>query len=412
MTSIDVGAERINMSEQGYMGEQSDLAHVHGGRPTVEAHILVCRDCGNTVFVEHKLTKNAVVRKCSDCGSRVSVQGSVALARVASTEAAFARMERRIDPDPEAGRKRKASASADDGESDTEQVEGVETKEVEDPWGYLRFAIPGQRMAEVDRILETYRVQYLGNKEMRGQRWQGIALCNMLVEWASGAEMWAMRIVDTVRQTVALEAARVESEEGRKLPTRRATRLAVSVRDKLLEGLGKMPGGEDEDPEALPTEQFEEAARVNVERAVEKAEQAEAEAADERVFDDGALLDAMRMARDDLPDYQRHLMHVGGPEKLKEFMAMHERSGGFLLRVRGDERTKTKGGARPEGYLWLAEDLSEQLDLGVAYDDIVDDAFPQPDLEVVELVPADYGTTPDDAWEMPPMARARERMEL
>jgi DNA-directed RNA polymerase subunit RPC12/RpoP len=399
------------MSEQGYMGEQSDLAHVHGGLPTVEAHILVCRDCGNTVFVEHKLTRNAVVRKCSDCGSRVSVQGSVALARVASLEAAFARTERRIDPDPEAGRKRKG-AEVEDSEG-TDATEAGTTPAIEAPrYDYLRFSVPVDMKAHIERILEIYRVEHLDGVEMRGQRWQGTALCNIVADYEAGAEQWAIRIVDTVRQTVALEAARVEAEEGRKLPTRRATRLAVAVRDKLLEGLGKMPGGEDVDPDALPTAPFEEAARINVERAVEKAEQAEAEAADERVFDDGALLDAMRMARDDLPDYQRHLMHVGGPEKLKEFMAMHERSGGFLLRVRGDERTKTKGGARPEGYLWLAEDLSEQLDLGVAYDDIVDDAFPQPDLEVVELVPADYGTTPDDAWEMPPMARARERMEL
>lgn len=398
-------------AENGFMGQESALTHEHGGRPTVEAHILVCRDCGNTFFVEHKLTKNAVVRKCSDCGSRVSVQGSVALARVASTEAAFARMERRIDPDPEAGRKRKGVPVADVGGED--EFEAGATPAIDAPrYDYLRFSVPADMKAHIERILEIYRVEHLDNVEMKGQRWQGTALCNILADYEAGAESWAIRVVDTVRQTVALEAARVESEEGRKLPTRRATRLAVATRDKLLEGLGRMPGGEDVDPEALPTEPYEEAARINAERAAEKVEQALAEAEDERILDDGALLDALRMARDELPEYTRHSMHVGGPERLREFVAMHERAGGFLLRVRGDVRTKTMGGARPEGYVWMAEDLSEQLDLGVSYDDIVDDAFPQPDLEVVELVPADYGATPEDEWEMPSLARARERLEL
>lgn len=396
---------------QGYMVEPRE-DNVHAGKPTVEAHILVCRDCGNTFFVEHKLTKNAVVRKCSDCGSRVSVQGSVALARVASTEAAFARTERRIDPDPEAGRKRKAASTREEAD-DAEEAEVQASADVEAPrYDYLRFSVPVDMKAHIERVLEIYRVEHLGNMEMKGQRWQGTALCNIVADYESGAEPWAIRVVDTVRQTVALEAARVEFEEGRKLPTRRATRLAVSVRDKLLEGLGKMPGGEDVDPDALPTEQFEEAARVNAERAAERVAQAEAEEEDERVLDDGALLDALRMARDELPEHSRHGMHVGGPEKLRDFVSMHERAGGFLLRVRGDERTKTIGGSRPEGYVWMAEDLSEQLDLGMAYDDVVDDSFPQPDLEVVELVPADYGSTPDDEWEMPSLARSRERMDL
>lgn len=387
-----------------------DLARPHGGRPTVEAHILVCRDCGNTFFVEHKLTKNAVVRKCSDCGSRVSVQGSVALARVASTEAAYARLERRIDPDPEAGRKRK-DAPAEDVSQD-ESVDGAAAPVEAPRYDYLRFSVPADMKAHIERVLEIYRVEHLDGIEMKGQRWQGTALCNIVADYESGAAPWAIRIVDTVRETVELEAARVEIQEGRKMPTRRATRLAVAVRDKLLEEIGRTPAGEDVEPDALPTAPFEEAALINAERAAERAEQAASEATDERILDDGALLDALRMARDELPEFIRHGMHVGGPERLREFVSMHERAGGFLLRVRGDVRTKTAGGSRPEAYVWLSEDLSEQLDFGVAYDDIVDDAFPQPDLEIVEMLPADYGETPDDVWDMPALARAREKLEL
>lgn len=143
---------------------------------------------------------------------------------------------------------------------------------------------------------------------------------------------------------------------------------------------------------------------------------AAAEAADERVIDDGRLLKAVRGT---LAEYaEAYKDRNGKPFKMlvDELSLLHpmqehwQEKGGLLFRIDGDSRTRTRAGLAPSCLLWIEEEDPDQaIDFALEYDDAFDDMVSCPRLTVTELLPADWEKLPaEEQWESPAIAERRE----
>lgn len=372
-----------------------------GGRPTQETVILACQ-CGSTAFREEKRTQKAVVFTCAKCSERTSVQGRAAFARVASDEATFAVHQKLVMPDPSAtpGSPKKPSLS-------------------EQGFEYIRSRVTtgadGQGAA-IRRACEVMRVTHCNEPEMRQHMWLGTALTYICADYMSGADQRAIRIVDAQEEAVADEIARMEAR-GRKTTRKRISILRNNVRDALAQQLG-LVAAPAADPAAQLDQIIVEARALEDQRREERAAAAE----DPRMLDDWRLMDALINAR---AEFARdsglpiNSIMLGDATRYAAFCKAQIESGGFLLRVIGDERTRTPSGVRPSVLmLAMAEDdvLEEHFDFTQNYlDQFEDDGIDNLAWTIVELLPADYGQPDEDgqplSWTMPRIASTREVMK-
>jgi len=210
------------------------------------------------------------------------------------------------------------------------------------------------------------------------------------------------------------EAAAKYREQGEEIPAKRARAVRSQVRDSLADALGASARRLNRAPHVTPDLEATMAAR----RAEEQAD-ADADCADERLMDDGALLRAVRSSVREYADAyaeanprQRLEYLIGDPANLRDLVARWEATGGFLLEIRGDERTRNGAGLRPLCWVWIADEFDgATLATDADYVDEMFDELPDAQLTVVELLPQGFAGEPaEKQWDAPSFASQREEM--
>jgi hypothetical protein len=205
--------------------------------------------------------------------------------------------------------------------------------------------------------------------------------------------------------------------KGRKATRKRISVLRNNVRDALAQQLG-LVAAPVADPAAQLDEIIAEARALEDQRREERA----ADADDQRMLDEGRLMDALINAR---AEFARdsgmpiNSIMLGDATRYVAFCRAQIESGGFLLRVVGDARTRTPAGVQPSLLmLAMAEDdvLEEHFDFTQNYrDQFEGDEIDNLAWSIVELLPADYGQPDEDGqpltWTMPRIASSREVMQ-
>lgn len=361
------------------------------GRQTEEAVILACQ-CQSTRFSEEKRTARAVVFTCAGCGMKTSVQGRVALARIATDEATFAVHQKVIAPDPDAEPTKKKPSP---GEQGFEYIRGKLTSG------------PDGQASVVRRACEYVRIMNCDDPSFRQQQWLGAALALICADFIAGVDPRVARVYEAQQEAIEEAIARAEAN-GRRLSRKRVTAVGNLVRDAVAEQLGLVQRRAEASLET--TDDALAVAQVNEERAAEQAAKESEREQDSRLLEEGQLMDALVNMRSQCVAQglvQPNRIVLGGPESYAEFLRTYEKRGGYLFRVEGDERTRTKAGVRPCMYVWMDQDYSECIDLPLNYEEQFEDAdLLEPTVEVVELVPANV---PDEEmWEQPTFASRRE----
>jgi hypothetical protein len=359
-----------------------------GGRPTAESVILACA-CQSTAFVEERRTRRAVVFTCAKCGAHTSVQGSVALARVAQDELSFAVLQKSIAPDPEAASGAKKPSPAEEG------------------FEYFRAKMTREQGVLLRRACDAVRVMNCDKDWARSQMWQGTAVECIVADFLAGCDPAVLRVVDAQEEAVQ-EAAALAMEKGRNLTRKRTSMIRTAVRDSMAAKLGITAGQVAMDFETT----FGDAAAVNEMRAMEQAAKEAERAADDRVLDDGSLRDALDSVRRALGDQAKGEFLIAGPAEVQRLVQIHARQGGYLFRVEGDPRTCTKSGVAPTALVWWLDDYSELVDLPLAYEEQFegDESISGVQATVTELLPVTFGDGETGAWEMPAFATKRETL--
>lgn len=318
----------------------------------MQATVLICQ-CGSVDFKVDKTTRTSIALRCERCGLPASVKGGVARAEVDRGVDAAAREEALLPPGPA-----------------TDPPEGV----VRDR-GYrsLRFRVSLDQDAVLRRALDAVRVMNWGADAFRKHDWQGAALEAIAADFLSGVPPEALAVLDEAEAAVAREAAKVRERERRAPSVRRQRDARWRFREALVERrLG--PGKE------------------SLKAAVEAG----------KVPDGGRLLRAVEMA------YRAYAKGLSvsvdyaarSADGFRDLLRAWRRHGGFLLLVRGDERTTDDVGARPMAFLW--ELLDEGPDIAVAYREVVSE-IPLAAVEVVELIEPGQ----DAPWQVPRLAAGR-----
>ena len=372
----------------------------NSGRPTEETRILVCQ-CGSTSFVDKKATKTAVVFRCQKCGADTSVKGRVAVVRAAREEVSFAVTSKITAPTPPP--EKEDGTPTDDAQEQGTQEQGKKKSLGEQ--GFVQYRYRVAKEADEGTIrpaMEAVRILNCKDERFRAQTWQGEALEAICADFLAGCDPRVLQIIEAQEQVVAAEAARVEAKDGRALTARKKARLRAAVRDEMAERLGLVPSTalepQEEDPALQASvQQYEEA---------QAAKQAEAEA-DDRVEDDGALIDALNEARKEvLRTNPEASIRLGGPQEEVGFRRVAAEKGWYLIQAIGDERTKTRAGTRP--ILYLVGDCFDGFDCEPFYLESLSAVVEAPEILFVEILPSDYSELPEDEqWDAPDFVEAR-----
>lgn len=380
-----------------------------------EAILVVCNSCRSTAWTLGKASATAIALKCAKCGCRASVKGAVGPARVPAGLAALA-VEHVVHPEPKAAPAPAAGGGGGDG--DDGDGEGGAPSLGDQGFMTIRARLTrDQYEGTVRRAMEAVRVMNHRDEAFRVQQWMGTALEYICADFLSGVDPAVLEIVEAQEAAVA-EAAAKYREQGEEIPAKRARAIRSQVRDSLADALGAAARRLDRAPHVTPD--LEEAMAARREEADERT----AEVADDaRIPDDGALLRAVRSAvRDYAQEYlesnpnigrrQRLEYIIGDPATLRDLIARWEAAGGFLLEIRGDERTRTGAGLRPRCWLWIADEFDgATLALDADYADELD-SLPDPQLTVVELLPQGFAALEAaDRWDAPSFASQREEMQ-
>jgi hypothetical protein len=372
------------------------------------ATILVCQ-CQNVAMQVQRVSRTAVALKCPRCGLKTSVKGAVASVHVEPEEVAAGIRTRRTEPDPnKAGGKGRGKGDGGDGDGDGDDGDSLGAR----GWVHLRFRLSTEQAEVVHRALEVLRVLHAEEAPYTGNLWQGTALEWIAADFLSGAPAEAIRIVEEIEAEAATAAEAAATEDG-------ITPAKIKHRIRDLRGRLRVAKAREagliETPESFVPPGF-----GDLEGAREQAATADAEDAgdaDERLLDEGQLrastLDALTHWADECAATwgSRPQFLLVDPGQHADAMRRWQDKGGFLCRVLGDVRTRTKAGRRPEVWFWVdGEPDHVALDIPVEYDGALD--LPGGTLaEVVELLPVGYSKLPaDQQWESPHFADKREEL--
>lgn len=397
------------------------------GKPTEQTTLIVCQ-CGSVSFAEEKRTSTAVVFRCAKCHEKTSVQGRAAVARMPLDEVTFA-VQHVVSPEykpkvaavevhPEwidlfrAGQTESMDLDNPVNLSDEqrelletlsdEQVEALKVKLVKKiP---KRWSFTPQEEAIFDRWMAGIRILNHGEPGYMEQTWQSKALAMAAADGLAGLPQHVHVVLDAIDEAVDRTYEDVVAQ-GKKWTRRKETKLRNDLRDALCQkyNLGIYSKVDKSKYEPEPDPVVEEAKRFEQQRREERAEQEK----QDFIIDNGYLHRALSSEREER--MLGGMMLIGGPENLADFVKKTEEDGGFLLRVDGDPRTRTKGGQPVQEYVWLEEDDPvDPIDFTVAYLDEIDEILPDAQLEVVELLPENYAEL--EPWDMPAVADRREQI--
>lgn len=365
--------------------------------------LVVCNSCRSTSWTVKRATTTAISIICAKCGGKASVKAAVGPANIPAGLAALA-VENYVHPTP------KAAPPPSDGDDE----DGAPSLGDQGFMTIRARLTREQYEMTVRRAMEAVRVMNNRDEAFRVQQWMGTALEYICADFLSGVDPRVLEIVDAQEEAVTAEAEKFRAQ-GEELPAKRARAIRAQTRDTLADALGAEARRLDHAPHQTP-----DLDAALAQRAAEAAEKAAAAAADDRILDDGALHRAVVAAiRDYAEEYaaahggDRLVYLVGGPTNRQDLIARWDAAGGFLLAVRGDARTRSGAGLRPEVLLWIAEEFEEAtLALDAEYVDALFDILPEAVVEVVELLPKGYSELPEEnQWDEPSFASRREEMK-
>ncbi len=406
-----------------------------GGQLTAETKILACQ-CGSTRYDVKKRTRTAVALVCAKCGLRTSVKGSVATVRVRQVEIEYAIKHTVVTPESEPD---DASGGPAPGEKVGDGTGGVGEKYIT-----LRYRImKGNQKDVIDRAMEAIRVANCSHDKFREQSWQGHALEYICADFLSGCSHDVLQIVDAMDASVE-DAERLAEQDGKVAPAPRKIRdLRATVRDKLALESGILPAdyfGEEGDDRQLDLPETGEFVCPECDKPVAESDtvcphcavvfieddnkgsdgdKPEEEKPDP-VADGGRLAKAVSAALEtynieavsadvDMDERPNFLVRPGFVPP-KDLVDKWTGSGGYLIRILGDERTVDADGNRAAVCVWIAAEPHDiALDLDTEYDDATDDILGDGIVEVVELLPANYDKIKKaNQWAQPHFADRRE----
>lgn len=357
-----------------------------------ETKILVCQ-CHSTAFSVKRQNRTSVSLECAKCGGRISVKGSVATARVGNDEVTYAVTSTLASPD----------AGYGGGEDRTGDEEGKDPNIGPDGTKYtsFRFRVPVEIAAQFRRACEGIRVINMRDEKYRGQDWQGHAVEYMSADCISGLPDAALAVVDAMDEAVAREQAAAEAD-SKKWTKRKERDIRAKVREEVAVKLGVAePIGYEPEPDPI----VEEAKETEEKQTAARAE----EQTDPRIEDQERLRKAVLIS---VSEYVNEINDCA-PGDIRIYEHSHEAvrwwdaKGGLLIRVLGDERTRTPNSRRPELYLWMANDDTPEIPL--SYTEEMDADLPDAAVSLIEMLPASYNRLPDeDKWEMAALAEDRE----
>lgn len=370
------------------MSEQSK------GRPTAETKILVCQ-CQSTAFEVKRQNKTSVALECAKCGARTSVKGAVATARMGTQEITYAVTSTLTGPDSGAS---KGGSSTGDGERKDPNIgpDGTE-------YTTFRFRVPVDDAAQFRRACEGIRVVNMRDEKFRGQDWQGYAVRYMSADCIAGLPAAALAVVDAMQEAVSREQAAAEAN-GKKWTKRKERDLRSKVREEVAVQLGVVESTEYKpEPDPVVEKAKEEEAK--------RSEERESEVVDLRVEDRGRLRKAVSSAVseyvNDTADCKQGDIRIY--EGLHEAEKWWDSKGGILIKVLGDERTRSATDRRPELFVWLKNDDTPEIPL--SYTEEMDDDFQDAAVSLIEILPENYSKLQDeDKWEPATLAEDREEI--
>jgi len=398
------------------------------GKPTEQTTMIVCQ-CGSVGFVEEKKTRTAVVFRCAKCKERTSVQGRAAIARVPFDEVTHA-VKNVLIPETVSKQKpvpvaeveaehlvhfdpRRICPSDIDTRSDLDENQIELLKEMSEeqmdtlkrflnkrePW---RFSSLVKHKAFITKAMDGVRLLNHGSPGFAEQTWQGEALYFMALDVFAGFPPEVIACLDAI-DAASDQLADEARAKGKTWSRRKDTKVRNDTRDALAK---KFNFGIYKDTEYTPPADpvVQEALDFEEQRRDEREDKAE----QNFIVDNGHLARALAAVREELELDGKML--IGGPTLLQDFLRLSEEKGGYVLRVDGDKRTKTEAGQPVLRYVWLAyEDQEDPFDFLVAYLDEIDGILPDAELEVVELLPANFDEI--DQWEQPLIADKREKIQ-
>lgn len=350
---------------------------------TTEAIVLVCQ-CNKTKFNVSKRTATAVALKCSECGHDVSVKGTIAIANVDSDEVTAAITESAISPDPSFRAKGKKGGGDDDDDDDGK---------ISEKKCMFRAAFTKEVKRVLDRALGIIRLMNGGSDEYRAQTWQGNALEFMAADFIAGADPEIVAYYDQLQEELEkyVEELKREGVKDSSIARKRRDR-DQSLRDKIAVDMGLV------DPPTKKTPSKK--SRKTTESVTDD---------DDRISDEGRLQKCIKEALIDAAEGYR--IRTGNSlgmlldVSMNEALSRADKDGGFVVEVRGDERTKDSIGSRPTFIFWFEKEPPEfhSLELPLDYSDEYEIILPSAQLEVIEIVPQK-----ESNWTMPTMCTGRE----
>ena len=357
-----------------------------------ETKILVCQ-CQSTAFEVKRQNKTSVSLECAKCGGRISVKGSVATARVGNDEVTYAVTSTLTSPDAGSG---SGEESTGDGERKDPNVGPDGTK-----YTSFRFRVPVEIAAQFRRACEGIRVVNMRDEKYRGQDWQGHAVEYMSADCISGLPDAALAVVDAMEEAVAREQAAAEAD-GKKWTKRKERDTRAKVREDVAVKLGV---AEPLEYKPEPDSIVEEAKEIEGKQASAREE----EQAYPRIEDQGRLRKAVLVS---VSEYVNETDDCN-PGDIRIYESSHDAvswwdsKGGLLIRILGDERTRTPNSRRPKLYLWMANDDTPEIPL--SYAEEMDADLPDAAVSLIEMLPANYNDLPEgDMWATAALAESRE----
>ncbi len=364
------------------------------GRPTAETKILVCQ-CQSTAFELKRQNKTSVVLECAKCGVRMSVKGAVATARVGAQEVSYAVTSTLLTPETGA---ETGEGGAGDG-SDKQPELGPDGE----PYRTLRFRLTESAYATFRRACEGIRVVNMRQEQYRAQDWQGHAVEYMAADVIAGLPPASLEVVAAMDEAAARDQAAAEAD-GKKWTKRKERDIRTKVREEVAVKLGVVESEEYKPPED-PIVQ--EAKAHEKERAKERKEDDN----DPRVQDRDRLRKAVSISVNEYVSETEEC--EAGSIRIYERLHVAEdywdSNGGILLKVTGDDRTRSSIGRTPEVYIWMADDDTPEIPL--SYAEEFEDDIPDAAVSITEILPSGYYELPlAERWEEATLADTREEV--
>jgi len=237
--------------------------------------------------------------------------------------------------------------------------------------GQFRFDMDGRDKDTVEFALAHARVIHGKKPEFRTRSWKGPALLELARYYMANTDESVTACI--VEQDKAVLEAREEAAgSSKKFTPKHESRIRQRIRDQWLEeqkqGHGKAV--------VMDNERLYESILVAGSRYLVECHRNKQERENFSVFESDAF------------------------ERAKQ---RWNNKGGFLLRIRGDSRSLTKGDSRPVFYLWMESEI--ELAIENEYISLMNDIH-SPQIEISEIVP------PGEVdWDPPEIATSRLKLK-